>query len=80
MLLYQGCGALEYAAAVRGAHSAPDFQGSPRGLHGNVDIGLAAECNRGDGIFGRGVDIERIFAAAGLHVPAADEQVEVLQI
>jgi hypothetical protein len=80
VFLDQGGGTLKYAAAVSSAHATPDFQRGARRLDGYVNISFAAERHRGDRLLSSGIDIERIFATAGLHVPAVNEQLEVLQI
>jgi hypothetical protein len=58
MFLDEGCGTLEYSAAVGSAHSAPDLQSGPGRLDGHVNISLAAQRDRRDGLFRGRIDIE----------------------
>ncbi len=65
--------ALQDAAALGRPHSAPNLERRPGRTDGKVDVGLVALGHLGDGLFGGGIEVDGILAAAGRNVLAVDE-------
>ncbi len=73
MLFEKRCRALQNAAAFGRPHPAPNFKRRSGRADGKLDVGLVALSHFGDGLFGGGIQIDGILAAAGRNVLAVDE-------
>jgi hypothetical protein len=80
MLFEQRCRALQDAAALGRPHSAPNLERRSGRGDGKVDVGLVALGHLGDGLFGGGIEVDGILAAARRNVLAVDEQFVVIKI